>query len=288
MVYILGVALLALWMAVSCFANAAAFRPPKADKSGIGGRKVTFRNGRNRLTGYVWNESGTRGWIVLAHGMGTSVGYHLPEIEHFAERGYRVFAFEYSGYGESDGRFRGFPQALSDLKSAVELIDDGRSPVILIGHSMGGYAVCTAVQYLNRPVDAVVAYAPFYSSGEAITEMTRGAGFAGRVLRLLILPVQHLLFGARHRDNGVDALRRANIPALILQGTEDEEVTCHGCSLYAHREELVGGRVVFRTVEEAGSNGHMTVIRKKGTRTVNEDTMRETDAFLDEIGGGLS
>ena len=263
--------------------NAAMFRPERRPEENIDGRRVTFPDGRNRLEGYLWNEAGTRGLLVFAHGMGTGVEYYLPEIRHFATQGYKVFAFEYSGYAGSTGHFYGFPQAVFDLKSAIEFINDGSLPLILLGHSMGGYAVCAVLQCLSCPVSTIVAYAPFYSSGEAIAEMTCRMPKWGRLLRLLILPVQYVLFGTRHRINGVNGLRSANIPALILQGSCDDEVSCTGCSMYAHRGELAGSAVTFRLVEDEDSSGHMTVIRKKGTHCLNADTMQIVDSFLDEI-----
>ena len=67
-----------------------------------------------------------------------------------------------------------------------------------------------------------------------------------------------LLFSAAF---GVDGLRAADAPALILQGSRDDEVSCAGCSLYAHRKELTDSAVTFRVVK-------------------NENTMKITDAFL--------
>lgn len=284
LIFLLSGLLIAVLITAGVLANAAAFRPPIIKEEPAVGRKVSFYSGKNRLTGFIQNETGTRGLVIIAHGMGTSAGYHLPEVQHFADEGYRVFTFEYSGYGGSTGHFCGFPQAVSDLKSAVEWIDDGSLPVILVGHSMGGYAVCTAAQYLSRPVSAIVAYAPFYSSGEAISEMTHRMPGYGWLLRFLVLPVQYVLFGASHGANGIDGLRGANAPALILQGKDDDEVSCAGCSVYAHRAESADGTVIFHLIDDEGSSGHMTVIRKKGTRCVNEDTMRIVDSFLDGIG----
>lgn len=286
MPYLLFLLLLAVFLLAAMAVNASAFRPPVIEGEPTDAQTATFSNGKKQLVGYLWNESGTRGLIVLAHGMGTSVSYHLPEIRHFADAGYKVFAFEYSGYGKSSGHFYGFPQAVSDLKSAIAFINNSTLPVILLGHSMGGYAVCAVSQCLSRPVGAIVAYAPFYSSGEAIAEMTRGMPKWGQLLRFLILPVQYVLFGARHSLNGVNGLRSANAPALILQGSRDDEVRCTGCSMYAHRGELADSHADFRLIEAEDSSEHMTVIRKKGTRCLNADTLQIVDSFLDEAEKG--
>ena len=114
--------------------------------------------------------------------------------------------------------------------------------------------------------------------------MTRGMSKWGWLLRLLILPVQYILFGGRHRLNGANGLRSANAPALILQRSRDDEVRCTGCSMYAHRGELADSNLDFRLLEAEDSSEHMTVIRKKGTHCLNENTMQSVDSFLDEIG----
>lgn len=176
--------------------NAAMFRPEKRPEANIDGRGVTFPSGRNHLAGYLWNEAGTRGLLVFAHGMGTGIAYYLPEIHHFAAQGYQVFAFAYSGYQGSTGHFYGFPQAVIDLKHALDFVDDGSRPVILMGHSMGAYAVCAVRQCTDKPVSGIVAYAPFFSSDEAvIAQATGNIPKFGKLLCGLILPMQRILFG---------------------------------------------------------------------------------------------
>ena len=264
--------------------NAAMFRPEKRPEANIDGRRVTFSSGRNRLAGYLWNESGTRSLIVFAHGMGTGVEYYLPEIRHFAAQGYTVFAFAYSGYPGSSGHFYRFPQAVTDLKNALDFVSDGSFPVILMGHSMGAYAVCAVQQCTDKPVAGIVAYAPFFSPREAvIAEATGNMPKWGKLLCGLILPMQRLLFGRNGNLTAAAGLSRAHTPALVLQGSEDVEVTPDGCALYAHRGELSDAPVTFRLITEKESSGHMTVVRKKGSQTVNEDTVRQVDAFLDTI-----
>ena len=226
------------------------------------------------------DESGTRGLIVFAHGMGTGVEYYLSEIHYFAAQGYKVFAFEYSGYPGSSGHFYGFPQAVIDLKNALDFIDDGSLPVILMGHSMGAYAVCAVRQYTDKLVNGIVAYAPFFSSDEAvIAEATGRNQRCGRLLCGLILPLQRLLFGRNCNPTAAAGLSRANVPTLVLQGSEDIEVTPNDCALYAHRSELSdlpadrGGRKQ-RTHDD---------YPQKSSKTVNEDTICQVDVFLDTI-----
>ena len=274
--------LLVCFGGIAFFANAAMFRPYQKIKPPADGRRVTFPSGRNRLVGYLWNETGTRGLLVFAHGMGAGMEYYLPEIHHFAAQGYKVFAFEYSGYPGSSGHFYGFPQAVIDLKNALDFIDDGALPVILMGHSMGAYAVCAVRQCTDKPVDGIVAYAPFFSSDEAvIAEATGSMPKCGKLVCSLILPIQRVLFGRNCNLTAVAGLSRANVPTLVLQGSKDVEVPPDGCALYAHRRELADSPVTFRLIGEEGSDGHMTVIRKKGSQAINEGTMCHVDTFLD-------
>lgn len=76
-------------------------------------------------------------------------------------------------------------------------------------------------------------------------------------------------------------LSHTNLPTLVLQGSGDVEVTPDVCALYAHRAELSDVPVTFRLIDDKESSGHMTIIRKKGSKTVNEDTIRRVDEFLD-------
>ena len=88
-------------------------------------------------SGAVFGEEGRRGCLLLAHGMGVSWDYYLPEIRRFTELGYRVFAFSYRGYPGSGGRFRGFPQAARDVAAAIRFTGDGTLPLTLWGTAWG-------------------------------------------------------------------------------------------------------------------------------------------------------
>ena len=105
----------------------------------------------------------------------------------------------------------------------------------------------------------------------------------GKLLCGLILPMQRILFGRNCNLTAVAGLSCSNTPALVLQGSKDVEVAPDGCALYAHRGELSDAPVAFRLVQEEESNGHMTVVRKKGSRSINTDTMQLVDTFLCKV-----
>jgi alpha-beta hydrolase superfamily lysophospholipase len=82
--------------------------------SDLNGRKVLFKSGRNELSGWFYGEDNdnAKGLIIISHAMGVTSEYYLPEIMYFADRGYKVFAFDNTGYGYNKGLFCGFPQAV--------------------------------------------------------------------------------------------------------------------------------------------------------------------------------
>ena len=258
------------------------FRPmlPPPGDPGLPCRRVSFHSGGVLLSGAVFGEEGRRGCLLLAHGMGVSWNYYLPEIRRFTELGYRVFAFSYRGYPGSGGRFRGFPQAARDVAAAIRFAGDGTLPLILWGHSMGAYAVCAALALTERPVERVVACAPFDDPAEAVREMAGRGIPGGRLTAAAVNAVQRGLFGRDAALWAARGLNRRAAPALILQGSRDDEVTPEGCALYARRHEVINPNVRFRLISEEGSSGHMTLIRRKGERGVNPEVFPLVEAFL--------
>ena len=95
-----------------------------------------------------------------------------------------------------------------------------------------------------------------------------------------LIGIPGLLFGKYADLSAVRGLQ-SGVPALLLQGSEDREVPCGGCSLYARRAELPGAD--FRLITDPASNQHMTVIRQAGQSGVNRDTMALVDKFLDRL-----
>lgn len=276
---IAGLCLISLFLINKMF-----FAPPPFDNNSHGRkiedypcRKVAFKSGKNTLDGFILNENGEKGVVIVAHGMGKTVDYYIPEILLFAENGYEVFTFEYTGYRGTKGKFLGIPQATSDLKSAIDFVGE-KKPVILFGHSLGGYSVCAVPAMTDKRIDKIVAYAPFNSIRTTLRNFAEIMN-KKRSLGDGIFFVQKLIFGKNTDIKASDGLNSINIPALIIQGNHDEEVT-EKCSLYSEKNAVTNPYVDFRLVTKDDSNAHMTVVRKAAESEVNTDTVKLVKEFL--------
>ena len=189
-------ALTALGAAGAMKLNDILFRPmvPPPVEVDLPCRRLSIPSGDALLSGALLGEEGPRGRLILAHGMGVSWDYYLPEIRRFTALGYQVLAFSYRGYPGSGGRFQGFPQAARDVAAGMNFAGEG--PLTLWGHSMGAYAVCAALALTERPVERVVACAPFDVPAEAIRQLARQGIPGGQATALAVNAAQRLRFGA--------------------------------------------------------------------------------------------
>jgi pimeloyl-ACP methyl ester carboxylesterase len=100
---------------------------------------------------------GGRTGLVLGHQVGSDLCEWLPQAQAFAEQGYRVLAFDFEGYGDSQPGSGPDARVDVDVAAAAEqLRRRGASRIILIGSSMGGTAVLSAASRIRPPVAGVV------------------------------------------------------------------------------------------------------------------------------------
>ncbi len=81
--------------------------------------------------------------MLFVHGLAEHSGRYSHVMEHFADRGFDCWAFDYRGHGKSPGprvHVNRFDEFLTDLEAVHHLVREnspGR-PLFLIGHSQGG------------------------------------------------------------------------------------------------------------------------------------------------------
>lgn len=107
------------------------------------------------LVGVVLGSGGTG--LVLAHQVGSDLCEWLPQAQAFAEQGYRVLAFDFEGFGDSQPGSGADARIDTDVVAAAEqLRRRGAETTVLVGSSMGGTAVLSAATQVRPPVAGVV------------------------------------------------------------------------------------------------------------------------------------
>lgn len=173
--------------------------PPEASANPVapvaGARPVSFLAADDvSLVGRVWGRGRPAG-VILLHDADAGKDQWLELAGALDAAGYAVLAFDFRGYGNSEGQ-REPAAAPSDVAGAVRLVKAyGSSRVALVGAGLGGTA---AVASGNEPeVEAVVAAGagPKFQTLDASDEARRlkaaalvldtGAGGAAELARLI-------------------------------------------------------------------------------------------------------
>ncbi len=221
----------------------------------------SFKSGENLLQGYVYGESHNQGLVVVAHGIGGGADSYLPQIKYFVDKGWRVFAYDATGSFDSEGKTtKGFPQALLDLDAAITFINSQEEftdlPVLLFGHSWGGYAVANVMHY-DHDVSAIVSVSGANSPMEVIME--QGHSMMGDFITVqypFLWMYQYLLFNKAASLNAVDAINDSEVPMLIIHGTDDQTIQYNGCSIISKKKDIDRLNVEYISMSSQGQNGH--------------------------------
>lgn len=110
-----------------------------------------------------------RGVVLLVHGLGEYAGRYDALACQLNDWGFAVRGYDQYGHGESGGRRGGLPtesRLLDDLADMVDSIRAGMghtTPLILLGHSLGGLVAARFVAQAMRPVDGLVLTSPAFA-----------------------------------------------------------------------------------------------------------------------------
>ncbi|MFC0402175.1 alpha/beta hydrolase family protein [Paraburkholderia rhizosphaerae] len=176
-----------------------------------------------------------QGWAILAHcftyGNDSRAANRLASA--LAARGIGVLRFHFAGLVNSGRSFTDttFAADVEDLVAAGDAMTrDGKSPSILIGHSLGGAAVLMAAGEMPGILAAATLGAPFdvrhvlqqLELQSSHTVDTRGD--AEVLLADRPLAVRQSFFGDLTRREMASRIARLRIPLLVLHSPLDEVV----------------------------------------------------------------
>ena len=173
-----------------------------------------------RLHGWWIPHPTAWGTVLYCHGNNGNITNRIEAFQNLRRLGVNLFAFDYRGYGRSEGE----PTEAGvyrDVRAAWDhlVAKRGESPrsILLFGHSLGGAVAIDGA--LHREVAGLVVQSSFTQ----VRDMAR-----------TIYPSLPLHLIARNQFRSIEKVARLRMPKLFIHGTEDQTVPIdHGRRLFA-------------------------------------------------------
>ena len=232
------------------------------DFDGLQRTKYEFSsNEGQKLAGYMYSSGeNQRGIVVMAHGFGG--GGHNSYMDcanYFARHGYYVFAYDATGNDESEGEgVGGLPQGVIDLDCAITFVEESGNfpslPIVLFGHSWGGYSVCSVLTY-HPEVKAVIACSGFNASADLFEAEGKKQIGNGIYLMLPFVKLhEQIKYGGYASNTAMDGFSKSDAAIMILHSSDDEVVPEeYGYDIYCEKYKD-DSRFRFILFEDKGHN----------------------------------
>ncbi len=252
------------------------------DFEGLQRTRYEFASDRGQtLVGYMYSVGeNQRGIVVMAHGFGGG-GHnsYMNCADYFARSGYYVFAYDATGNDESEGDgVGGLPQGVVDLDHAITFLEEKLPdlPIVLFGHSWGGYSVCSVLTY-HPEVKAVIACSGFNSSSDLFESQGKEQVGNGIYLMLPFVELHELIkYGGYASNTAMDGFSNSEAAVMIVHSSDDEVVPIrYGYDRYY---EQYGDDPRFRFVRLEGA-GHNYLDLKTYSSEFND----EFDRWLETL-----
>ena len=112
-----------------------------------------------------------RGVVIVVHGLGEHAGRYEQVARQLNAWGFAVRGYDQCGHGESGGARGSLPTDTRLLDDLADIVDSTRvrmsrkTPLLLLGHSMGGLVAGRFVSLGLRPVDGLILSSPALDAG---------------------------------------------------------------------------------------------------------------------------
>lgn len=189
-----------------------------------------------KLHGWFFPSKDNKATIIFLHGNAENIGTHVNSVLWLIEEGYNVFAFDYRGYGKSDG----IPTVLGvhvDAESAIEYIlkkDGINKNIIIFGQSLGGAIAITTVANSNfkDKIKGIIVESSFAGYRSVAKDKISDFWFK----KILGYPLIFLINDDFSPEYYVEQI--SPIPILFLHGCDDKIVFCyHSKTLFDKAKE---------------------------------------------------
>jgi len=171
-------------------------------------------NDKVQITGIYLPLPKAKYTILYSHGNAEDLGQILPRLRDLRDIGFSIFAYDYQGYGTSQGK-PSVKGAYQDINTAYEYLTQklGIPPnqIIVYGRSVGGGP---SVDLASRqPVAGLVIESSFTTAFRVVT-------------RIPIYPFD--------KFPNINKIKNVNCPVLVIHGNADRVIPfSHGQELFA-------------------------------------------------------
>ncbi|MBD2507092.1 alpha/beta hydrolase [Nostoc muscorum FACHB-395] len=187
--------------------------------------------------------------ILYVHGNSEDLGDIKQILEKLHAWGFSVFAYDYRGYGTSQGKATE-SHAYEDINSAYNYLTENlKTPperIIVLGRSVGGGSAVNLA--MRKPIAGLILESSFISAFQ------------------VIVPFRILPFD---KFPNLDNIKKVKCPILVIHGKADDVIP------FAHGEKLFNAAIspkLYLWVEEANHNDLFWVGEKKYQKALQEFT----------------
>lgn len=211
------------------FSERLIFRPhPSSYKDTDKILKLTSKNGMQISAVYLPNAK-AKYTVLYSHGNAEDLGDSQPIFEEIRDLGFGVFAYDYQGYGTSQGE-PSESNAYDDVEAAYHYLTVNlcikAENIISYGHSLGGAVAIDIAS--KKPFAGLIVESSFTTAFRVMTQIS-------------ILPFD--------KFRNIDKIEKVNCPVLIIHGVKDNMIVVgHGKALF---ERAIEPKQII-LVEQAG------------------------------------
>ncbi len=229
--------------------------------------EFSFNNSKGTLLKYFYfyYDGYKKDKIVLfLHGLECGHAAYMAEINELCKRGFKVLAIDYTGCGDSEGKYLG--SLYQPTKDVIELLDllKLKEEIALVGHSLGGYTSLNILSLRNEIKTSVI-LAGFITPKDELGHFVKSNFLLKGILRY-----EKKIGGNLYNLDNVELLKTTKDRIFYIQSEDDQ---------------MVPFETAFKVVE-AANNPSIKTLKMSG-RKHNPNYTDSAIQYMNEVFGNF-